>query len=381
MKKWVSTFGVSESFAEKHEQDYAKNLTLRYIIKCTATGSKVRLKFSNFFTDEKVVLDSVTIAKSDGTATVSDIKKVTFNKKSKLKMSKNGYAVSDEIDYSVNFGEFLAVSIYFKKMTNLSTGVMQVGQYSYGFICQGDFTEKENFPLYVSRDCSKNYFLIGLDVLTKDNDAIVCFGDSITAQYWPDHLKEIIVKNGDNFSVVRKAISGARVLRTYSNWLNIHYGEAGITRIERDLSRVSGAKAIVVLHGINDIIHPDGSVYRPFESLPTAEELILGYKKYVAVARKFGLKVYFATVIPFGNYKSWSPEREEIRAKLNAWIRNLGDEDCIIDGFIDFDKVVQDEKEPTAIKKEWTTDWLHPTVGGAQKMAEEAYKILVNIEG
>ena len=376
MSKWVSVWGNAECPSSRNEQIYAENLTLRYIVPSMFDGSKLRLFFSNKFTDEPVVLDSVTVGISDGTDKTTNIKTVKFNKKNKLKLKANGKAYSDEIDYPVKKGDLICVSIYFKKLTNLSTGTGLCGKYSYGFIAQGDCTYQENLPLYVSRDSSKNYLLHGVDVYADDDvKALICFGDSITAMAWPDELRSMLIESDYNLGVVRKAIGGNRVLRTYKNWLNIHYGEAGIARIDEDLDSVYGADSIVILHGINDIIHPNGTVYRPLEMLPTPEELITGYRKYISAAKKRGIKVYMATILPFIKYYTWTPERELIRTTVNDWMRTTDE----IDGVIDFDAAMR-KPDDTAYAKDGllSPDELHPSQVGFKLMAEVFYNTFFN---
>jgi len=385
MKNWVTTWGLSASPAYREETTFAKNITLRYSVNVMNTGEKIKLLFSNLYTSSTTVIDGVTIARGEETDSRSDkaldIKKVTFNKKSKLKMKPHTESYSDEIDFPVKKGERILVSIYLKGFTELTTGTTAVGKYSYGYVSEGNALTAESLPLYVTRDSSKNFLLIGVDVLTESENSksIICFGDSITAMDWVDEVKDLILSTDKEISLVRKAISGSRVLRAYKNRANVHYGETGVIRVEKDLAEVKGADTLVVLHGINDIIHPDGSVYRPLESLPTAKELLCGYKKYLMTAKKHGMKVYFATVLPFGEYKSWNEDREKIREELNAWIRNLGDEEFgEFDGVVDFDEVVRDKETPTKMPADLTPDHIHPTVKGAKIMAQKFFDEIIN---
>ncbi len=381
MQKWVTTWGNAEAPSEQHEQVYCKDLTLRYIVPVMVDGSKIRLYFSNKYTDEKVVISSVTVGKNvdfkvDSTERLDktvDIKKVTFNKKNKCKLAKGQSCYSDEIEYNVAKGEMLSVSFYLKDYTNLSTGTTLVGRYSFGFCADGNCTMEESMPLYTSRDSSKTYLLYGVDVLTdSDSGAIVCFGDSITAQYWPDEFAYLTLNSSFNNTVVRKAISGSRIFRKYLNKANVHYGEAGVKRFDENLESVSGAKAVVILHGINDIIHPDGSVYRPLEMLPSAEEIINAYEnKYIATARRKGLKVFIGTILPFKGWRSYTEEREEIRQTVNDWIRSTDK----IDGYVDFDALVKADDD-NKIRDGFTTDAIHPTFEGASVMAKAVFEKL-----
>ena len=57
---------------------------------------------------------------------------------------------------------------------------------------------------------------------------------------------------------------------------------------------------MIIQQGINDIIHPIGietNPFRPMSDLPTAKELIDGYRYYIEEAKKLHLKVYMGTLL------------------------------------------------------------------------------------
>ena len=178
----------------------------------------------------------------------------------------------------------------------------------------------------LSKSTSWVYFLSNVDVYTEDhNEAIICYGDSITSQDWPDYfllaLREAGIKNR---SVIRKAVSGTRILREYSCITYQSYGKNGFHRFEHEVSSVSGAKTIIVQHGINDIIHPVGAElnpFRPMSDLPTAKELISGLQFYEQCAFKLGLDLYFGTLLPIYGWRTYQPFRENLKNEVNHWIR------------------------------------------------------------
>lgn len=64
------------------------------------------------------------------------------------------------------------------------------------------------------------------------------------------------LENGDGTTaVIRKAASGTRILRQYDNITYDSYGLKGETRFPREI-QISGAYAVLIQHGINDVIHP-----------------------------------------------------------------------------------------------------------------------------
>lgn len=63
----------------------------------------------------------------------------------------------------------------------------------------GDQTSAGRLPLDTSKTTNWFYFLSNIDILTSpDNHAVICYGDSITAQAWPDELMLRLLREGKN---------------------------------------------------------------------------------------------------------------------------------------------------------------------------------------
>lgn len=135
-------------------------------------------------------------------------------------------------------------------------------------------------------------FFKNIDIQTSEaNHALLCYGDSITAQAWPDYLTLRLKEGGlCHTSVIRRTTSGSRVLRQYDCITYDSYGLKGTNRFRHEIPN-SGADTLIIQQDINDIIHPVGialTPFRPMSDLPTAEELIGGLKWYVDGAKKAG---------------------------------------------------------------------------------------------
>ena len=166
---------------------------------------------------------------------------------------------------------------------------------------------------------------------------IVCFGDSITAQSWPDYLALRMFRDDDSrLAVIRRGIGGSRVLRRYDYLKDRHYGDNGLTRFPREIDS-AGVDRVIVLHGINDIIHPGTGEFRPWEQLPKPEDLIGALKEYIRMGHKAGKKVYIATIPTIKGWTGYRAEREAVRHAVNEWIRTNKE----ADGFIEFDGVTR----------------------------------------
>ena len=373
-KKWVSVWGNAVSRPVENPERYAKDLTLRYVITPTINGEKVRLTFSNFEGYEEVLISTVTVAKTDSSLNRNvckdTIENVTFGGKRELHLAPGEIRESDALDFSVRRGEQLSVSFYLKDYTDMGSGVATSGPLTIGYFARGRYSDKASLPLEVSKPTTTFFFLNTVDVLADSEDkAIMAFGDSITQQSWPEYLIKRILRDGvDHISVVRRAIGGNRVLREYTHLENVHYGRRGIDRFQRDLELTSGVTGVIVLHGVNDLIHPEaGHLFRSPSDLPTAEELINGLRAYIRIAKEHGLWIKLGTITPFGNWCTYTDEKEHLRQVVNEWIRNNSE----ADGYIDFAELIADPADHKCVSTEYCQpDGLHPSLAGAEHMAE-----------
>lgn len=376
MSKWVTVWGNATSVAEHRPETYAKNITLRYLATCAFGGKKLRLHFSNFCGTEPVTLDKVTVARtvSDREIDLNGLKTVTFSGKESVLIGAGEELFSDEIDFSVAEKSVIAVNIYLKDYTLMRSGVVITGPLTKGFFSVGDVTQTARLPLENTRTLNTYYFLTGVDLLADGNcRCVVCYGDSITSQSWPDYLAQRCMENGDKIAVVRRAASGTRVLREYKCITYESYGLSGKHRFEREISTVSGADTVIIQQGINDIIHPVGeevNPFRPMSELPTVDELEAGIKNYVTIARKYNLKVLLGTLLPIYGWRTYAPFREQMKEEFNCRLR----ENTYADGVIDFDCALKSDTNPFAFKDGFDSgDHLHPSESAYKAMAETAY--------
>lgn len=363
-QKWIAAWGTSPSIADAQPAQYAKDITLRYALKMTIRGSRIRLRFDNLFSAEDASLTRVTVCPAGADHPVP----LTFGGSETGMIPAGASLTSDELAIDVAPGMDLIVNLYLGDFTRLATGVGCSGPFSGGLYANGDLSHQSSFSLLEGKEIGVYYFLTEVDVLADENThAMIAFGDSITSQSWPDHLVGRLLEAGrEDLAVIRRGISGSRVLREYSHLQHRHYGPKGMARFEREVN-IPGADRVLILHGINDIIHPDGvHPARPMEDLPAAEELIDGLRAYIKAARSYGMKVYLATLTPILGWRTDAPFRQELCAKVNAWIRSTDE----VDGVVDFAAATCDPAEPRALKAECDSgDHLHPSVAGARAMA------------
>ena len=360
--KWVACWGNATSITDRKEAVYAKDITLRYPIRMCFSGSKLRFRFSNLTGTESVTLTKVFAEKSA----------VTFGGARNVCIEPGQEITSDEIAMDVDAGQTVNVSIYLGDYTQMNAGTLITGPLSKGQYSYGDYAECDELPTDFTRNTNWFYFLNTVDILTeKKNHALVCYGDSITAQSWPDYLALRAAREGkNNVSIIRRAVSGTRILRQYDCITYQAYGLKGETRFPIEMN-VAGADAVIIQHGINDIIHPVGvevNPFRPWSDMPTVDELCRGVAEiYVKHARELGLKVWSGTLLPIEGWRTYNEERDRMRCEFNEWLRTSE----LFDGCVDFDVAVRDEARKSAFAEGFDSgDHLHPSEKAYEAMAE-----------
>ena len=377
--KWVTMWGNAQSTVVPHPFTYAKNLTLRYPIFIPFNGNKIQITLDNFHTDENVTIENVTIGigKKLKDEIISDIIDVTFNNKTNITIKAHETIKSDIIDINLNEDEFLIISLYLKDFTKLTQGVDIIGPLSKGYFYYGNGTKDKVLDIYKTKSTSWVYFLSNIDIFTdNNNEALITFGDSITSQDWPDYMLLSLREKGiKNMSVIRKAISGTRILREYNCILYQSYGLKGKNRFIREIESVQGANNIIIQHGINDIIHPVGeeiNIFRPMSDLPSSSDLIDGLNYYINEANKRKITPYLGTLLPIYNWRTYAQFRENIKNEVNTYIRNT---DCI-----DFEKEIGIFCDNEYRFKDLcdSGDHLHPSKHAYKLMGELAANFIIN---
>ena len=369
---WSSIWGNAVSIAENRPERYAKNITIRYPIRVPFDGSVLRLTFDNYCGTESVTIHKTTLLVRNAFIPV------TFGGERAVTIGAGENVTCDPVDVALHAGETVQVSFYLADFTLMRSVVFTCGKLSGGLYANGDETETVDIDINTSRATKLNYFLSNVSILTaRENRTIVCYGDSITAQDWPDDLQLRCAREGfGHTAIIRRAASGTRILREYSCLTYESYGLKGSRRFQHEVP-TDGADAVIIQQGINDIIHPVGeevNAFRPMSDLPTVKELIEGLKTYIAQARKMGLKVYVGTLIPMGGWRTDAPFRQEMRHAYNDFIRTTD----LIDGCIDFDAALCDPARPDWFLPEYDSgDHLHPSKKGYERMAAEVPEALL----
>lgn len=390
-RNWIGTWAAAPQRGISGRVQTFTNQTLRLIVHTSAGGKKVRIRLSNAFGDQPLLVGSAHIARR---ATGADIdptsdRTLTFRGRPSIPIAARSEVKSDPVELDVAAMSDLAVSLFFPEPTAATTTHILALQTNYVSAETGDSTAASKFP--VARTIVAWPFLTGVDVATSSRGStIVAFGSSTTDgdgstkdanHRWPDVLAERLQKAGNSdMGVVNEGIIGNRLLsdsesprqtggplaETFAQ-LGPALGTAGVARFERDVLSQASVKYVILLLGINDILFP-GSFISDSESV-SAQAVIAGNRQLIARAHKKHIRAIGTTVPPFENaiFRSpffdrfYTPEKEKTRQEVNDWIRHSGE----FDGVIDLDAVVRDPSHPTQLLPAYDSgDHLHVNDAG-----------------
>ena len=292
---WVGTWSASPQAASSPVE--LKGQTIRQIVRVSIGGKRVRVRLSNAFGADRLVIGAAHVAlRSAGAAIAPGSDRIlTFSGSTSTAIPPGALAVSDPVNLQVPDLGDLAVSIYVAGNQVAATEHLLGLQTTY-ISAEGDFGGADSLP--TTSTTESVYFLTGVEVdAVKGSKAIVTLGDSITDGYqstadanrrWPNRLAERLhaQKGGSKVAVLNAGIKGNRILHDKDR-------SNALARLDSDVLVQSGARYLIVLEGINDIGFP-GAV--------TTEEIIAGHRQIIDRAHAMGLKVYGGTLTPFQNY-------------------------------------------------------------------------------
>lgn len=365
---WVATWGTSQQITEPNNLPPAPGLsgnTLRQRVKVSVGGSSVRLRFANTFGNAPLVIGAASIASTPGgsLARAGDIRSVKFRGADSITIPVGGMVTTDVFDFAFEPLSEIAISLYITSMPTVVTG--HPGSRNTSYIVPGNHVMDQDFTAPVQTD--HWYVIADMEVAARKTAAtVVTLGNSITDgrgsgtnknNRWPDNLARRLQADPDTreVSVVNAGIGGNAVLRG-------GLGPTALERFQRDVLDRPNVKWVLLLEGVNDI---GGATAARSDSV--ADGLIAAYKTLVERAHARGIKMYGCTILPFGKAGYDTPEHERARQKVNAYIRQPG----AFDAVVDFDMIMRDPANPTQLIPSGDTgDHLHPNEAGYVRMAD-----------
>ncbi|KAI1431090.1 SGNH hydrolase-type esterase domain-containing protein [Xylaria sp. CBS 124048] len=351
------------------------NATLRQTLHTSIAAERIRIQISNIFGGSPLSIDAMSLAfPTDGLAGVgsidtSTLRKLTFNGKDSVEIPVGRAIYADPIDVTIGPQTMVTVTLYTEKGQDGFSVTGHPGSRTDSWMSPGNLVNAANVT---EASTAHWYFLTAIEAWApKSTAALVILGDSISDgrestdnenNRWPDLLLARMQQDGiTDLAVVNQAAGGNAVLSGGN-------GPPLIQRYKRDLLQTAGAKYSILFEGVNDI-GPAPSDEATQSKL--VDNLESAFKTISSDAKKAGIKMFGATITPFGGEGQAysSPIRERARQKLNAWILSGGDGSYAAS--IDFAKVVAGLTNPAALDSKYDSgDHLHPDPAGYQAMAD-----------
>ena len=369
---WNATWGAAPAGpAPVSSYMSFSNQTLRLIAHASIGGSRARVRLSNELGRTSVQVGAVWlgISSSGASLVAGSNRQLRFGGSAGTSLAAGAALLSDPVDLSIPAQANLALSLYLPGSVQAATVHDAAYQTSY-VSAAGNYAA--NAALSAQRTLYSWPFLTEIDIgSTRAGATLIALGDSQTDgslstnngnRRWPDYLaRRLQTETGSGalpVGVVNRGIAGNRLLGDADN--TPLAGKDAIERFDHDVLATSGARFLVILIGINDILFsssPDASL---------ANQITNGYLQLVARARIRGMRVLGATLLPFEGYTWYSAARENVRQRVNSWIRTAG----AFDAVLDFDAAVRDPNRPTRILPARDGgDHLHPNDAGYEAMA------------
>jgi lysophospholipase L1-like esterase len=350
--------------------------TVRQTVHVSVGGDHIRLRFSNAFGGADLPITSASVALPvNGQAGVSAIqpgtsRPITFDGRSAVDIPVGAQAVSDPLSFRLMPESNLSVTIYLAAGQASNSITSHPGSRTTSYLVTGNHVSDPDLPGAAHVD--HWYFLSGLETWSSSNTAgVAVLGDSLTDgrgsttnmnDRWPDQLLHRLQAHRQtaDIAVLNQAAGGNRVLHD-------GLGPNALARLDRDVLAQSGIAWLIVFEGVNDIGTADATEAAQKQ---VAADLIAAYDQIVTRVHAKGIRVYGATITPFGGNTGYDdPQglREAARQTVNDWIRTSHRFDAVID----FDRVARDPQNPRQLLPAFDVgDHLHLNPAGYQALAD-----------
>ncbi|MBB4659962.1 SGNH/GDSL hydrolase family protein [Parvularcula dongshanensis] len=368
---WVAAWGTAQQLVEDRNELPVPmgDVTIRQTVQPTRNGETVRVRLSNEFGEEPLVIGSLSIAVAQGPGSAA------ISEGTSLPLSFSGHAgvtippgavfYTDEADFSFEaFGD-VAVTMHVVQAPDRQSGHP-------GSRTTSHFESGEHVGEAVLDGGSTDhwYVLSTIEVPASEEAASIgVIGDSITDgrgsttngnDRWTDFLARRLQANEatDHLSVVNLGLGGNCVLR---NCL----GPNVLARLDRDVLAQPNMDYLIFFEGINDI---GGSGLTDEGVDGFVADMTAGLVQIAERARAAGVTPIGATIAPYGSTEVYPTggAHEEARRRINDWIRRSGTFDAVLD----FDAALKDPASPDRLRPAYDEgDGLHPSPAGFEALA------------
>ena len=330
--------------------------TIRQIMHTSVSGSSARIRLSNLFGTDPLVVEDVQLAlQANASAIIAGSQKqLTFGGSTSVTIAPGQEAVSDPVSFQVPSAANIALSLFLASPLSSYTGQAQGLQDTY--MAAGDVSGQPT--LTVTSQSGGYFFLTNLEVQNPQvAGSIVALGASITAgigtnenqnQRWTNILSQRLAAVGLTVGVLNEGISGNATLSD----------GAGLSALHRFQHDVLGQPAARWVSFEDDPINDLNG------GGPPSSELIAALQSMISQAHQQQLKFLCATLTPFMGSAGWTQTGETSREAYNSFVLTPGN-GC--DAIIDMDAATHDPSNPEMYLPAFDSgDHLHPNAAGDQ---------------
>lgn len=375
---WLGSWSSSQQIPEPSNALPAgalQDATLRQIVHLTVGGKELRVRLSNAFGTAPLTVLAVHVARplsrQTGSTDAATDRALTFGGSRSVTIPVGADYHSDPIRFDAPAFSDLAITLYLEMAPQRQTG--HPGSRETSFLVHGNHVADGSLP--GATTVEHWYFISGVDVRDRTGAAaIVALGDSITDGHavpansntrWTDAFARRLAASPATrgLSVLNVGTGGNRLLLD-------GLGPNALARFDRDVLAQAGVRYLIVLEGINDL--DSATRLAPISAAQHSElvhQIIGAYEQIILRAHAHGIFVIGGTITPDGGSDYYHPSAasEADRQAVNAWIRQSGHFDAVVD----FDRVVRDPQHPDRLlPADDCGDHLHPTPGGYRLMAQ-----------
>ncbi|MFT7775532.1 GDSL-type esterase/lipase family protein [Roseateles sp.] len=350
-----------------------RDVSLRQVVRVAVAGQALRVRVSNLFGDEPLVVGAASVARVAtldpqpelATATLVPLR---FAGRREVTVPAHAEAWSDPVALALPALADMAVQMHLQ--AGPAQASVHPGSRIRSWAMAGNHADAADWSKAVGQEGW--WHLEAVDVrAAAPLPVLVATGDSITDGYgvpsgsyqrWTDVLSRRLLAQGRGAAVVNTGIGGGRLLRD-------GLGPSLVSRFERDVLARTGVTHAVVLIGVNDLgVSHRGRATTAESRAQLLVELKAGFADLAARARARGVCLIGSTVMPYSGSGYYAPqaENEADRQALNAWLREPGR----FDALVDFDTLMRDPARPAYLRADVDNDGLHPSLAGYRVMAE-----------
>ena len=361
-EKWQKTWIQSHTRAGFGVRS-RKGRTIRFSVPCQLNGSKLRIVFSNVFSETEDIIPSMTMIRN------GEFIPITVNKDEKIVIRNGEYVASDPIKGPFSKGEILEFRLFSPGNTSEGNQIVRNAVWSK----KGDYTSSKDFPVAFNEKRKGEGIvrfipsLESIEIFSDDDPYVIAaIGDSIVQQsQWTNPLYERIGKESDKDVVLLNAgIGGNRICNDGEGFYKM-FGPSGLNRLERDILSLQKTDAVIYALGTNDI----GMGKQGKRDYVDCERMISDTKKIIEKLHEKGIRVIGTTILPRKGSSGYKENYDiENRKQYNDWVLNGN---CF-DEVLDFASYLYDEKDPEKMPDDCCLfDKVHPNSKGGRIIAEK----------